>query len=374
MFNLRKLKIRGVRIRRSFRHGLIRLLALFVLISYGSEISSAFSECPKLYVVSLPDATCESGRTLAYFDVRGEMVFNGKCKQLFDFAGGYGQIELSDDQVGFIDSSGKINAMPEGLWPVCEISDGVGIARYKDRHWIFDLKKDSLKLLDVEVDSSLYRHGICSSGDGILSLPIGGGRMQFFDSEGNKLFVVEDAHDVVWAFKSGMAVLRSYEDGDFVIDRKGRKILGPNPLASMIVGEPLDGLVEFNERKDNDELKGSKYFDEAGKLVVSTKYTSVGSYSEGLVRFTLRSKWGYIDKNGEVAIDPKFLWAEDFSEGLAAAKTENRFGYIDKTGTFKIEPRFLNAEQFKCGVAEAYTGSEFGLIDLNGNWIWKKSR
>jgi hypothetical protein len=64
------------------------------------------------------------------------------------------------------------------------------------------------------------------------------------------------------------------------------------------------------------------FIDETGEEVISVLQGSlwVGEFSEGFVRFTNGSTYGYMDRNGDKLIPAQFQEAEDFHDGLAKVK------------------------------------------------------
>ena len=58
----------------------------------------------------------------------------------------------------------------------------------------------------------------------------------------------------------------------------------------------------------------------------------------------------YRDKTGKIVVKPQFTYAGDFTDGLARVRIGNKktgtFGYIDKTGKFVINPLFDKANDF----------------------------
>ena len=73
-----------------------------------------------------------------------------------------------------------------------------------------------------------------------------------------------------------------------------------------------------------------------GKEVISLKYRSAGSFSEGLAPVSEDDKtFGYIDKSEKVVIPFKFKKAYPFEHGKARVQDENgNWRKIDKTGKF----------------------------------------
>lgn len=99
--------------------------------------------------------------------------------------------------------------------------------------------------------------------------------------------------------------------------------------------------------------------------------------------FQENNKWGYKNKQGKIIISPKFDSVDSFSEGLAAIYVDEKSGFIDKTGKMAIKPQFCGARNFKQDLAAVHlkykNQSEYnnicyiwGFINKNGKIITKQ--
>jgi hypothetical protein len=93
-----------------------------------------------------------------------------------------------------------------------------------------------------------------------------------------------------------------------------------------------------------------------------TPKSSIGSFSEGMARYSNRSFWGYYNDRGELCIPEKFHGARDFSDSLAAVKKINKWGYINKKGEWIIQPQYTDADNFSSGFAPVKIGKRWGYI------------
>lgn len=73
--------------------------------------------------------------------------------------------------------------------------------------------------------------------------------------------------------------------------------------------------------------------------------TQVGTFSEGMVRVTDGTYWGYASTNGAALIPVQFDAAENFELGVAKVTLEGKVGLLHWNGTFLVEPEYdeLNA-------------------------------
>lgn len=91
-------------------------------------------------------------------------------------------------------------------------------------------------------------------------------------------------------------------------------------------------------------------------------------FSQNLVSFEKKGKYGFKDQNGNVVIDAKYKDAQEFSEGLAAVKLKDKWGFLDETGKEVISFYFVDVKPFSEGMAMArfsYT-EKAGFIDNKG--------
>lgn len=61
-------------------------------------------------------------------------------------------------------------------------------------------------------------------------------------------------------------------------------------------------------------------------VAIPPQYEEADSFSEGLARVKINSKWGYIDKTGKLIVQSELDEAESFSDGLALVRTYQSLG------------------------------------------------
>lgn len=66
--------------------------------------------------------------------------------------------------------------------------------------------------------------------------------------------------------------------------------------------------------------------------------TPVGIFSEGMIRLTDGSRWGYASPYGEILIPARFDAAEDFVLGAARVKVDGKVGLLHWDGDYLFEP------------------------------------
>ncbi|EMJ66208.1 WG repeat-containing protein [Leptospira sp. P2653] len=150
------------------------------------------------------------------------------------------------------------------------------------------------------------------------------------------------------------------------IDKTGAWIEDPTYQE---LGSFSDGLIWL--KKNNNQYV---FMDKAWKL----KFTLDGcselsslSFSEKLLGFKKKGKWGFIDINGTVALEPKWNFVGQFKKGLAPVFEASVWRYIDTTGQIKLSEPLEEACEFNdSGYASAKKG-RWGVIDTLGNWTIK---
>ena len=68
--------------------------------------------------------------------------------------------------------------------------------------------------------------------------------------------------------------------------------------------------------------------------------TQVGTFSEGMIRVTDGTLWGYASPNGEVVIPVQFDAAEDFALGVAKVTKDGYVGLLHWDGSFLFVPAY----------------------------------
>jgi WG containing repeat len=136
-----------------------------------------------------------------------------------------------------------------------------------------------------------------------------------------------------------------------LIDKSGKLISGDGYLSTRPSSE---GLVAVNFSDTVvPNTKGFLYKREwgfkrtNGEIVVQPKYSSVGSFAEGLASVSIHRKWGYINTNGETVITPRFRSAKEFANGRAPVVGNNKkCWYINSKGEKAFDGEFKYCDCF----------------------------
>lgn len=89
--------------------------------------------------------------------------------------------------------------------------------------------------------------------------------------------------------------------------------------------------------------------------------TQVGIFSEGMIRVTDGTRWGYMSPIGTVVIPVQFDAAEDFKFGLARVTAEGKVGLLHWSGSFLFRPEYDELSEVGYGL---YLGKRDGVWDL----------
>lgn len=138
------------------------------------------------------------------------------------------------------------------------------------------------------------------------------------------------------------------------------------------------------------------YINTAGDLVITPRFESASSFSDGLAAISLNYRWGYIDRTGRIVIPPRLVFADAFHEGMARVVTEGpctyiddddpcglgrviprsdlqpdqvrscKYGFIDRSGKLITLKTYDAAKQFSEGLAPVKMGTKWGYIDKKG--------
>ena len=128
-------------------------------------------------------------------------------------------------------------------------------------------------------------------------------------------------------------------------------------------------MIAPNLIKVVDANKMTGIIDIEGNVIVPCDYSSIGTFSEGLVAVRKNGLWGYINKNGIEVIPCRYNEAYDFSEGLAAVRVGWSWSYIDKNGKLVTEFGYDKVQDFNRGLACVQKKGLWYCIDRMGKII-----
>lgn len=106
--------------------------------------------------------------------------------------------------------------------------------------------------------------------------------------------------------------------------------------------------------------------DEESALFVSraSVWNPVGEYSEGMIRVTDGTLWGYAGASGTLVIPLQFDEAEEFYLGTALVKKNGKTGVLRWDGAFLLEPEYDELTGLGYGVYLGRRGSVWDLLSI----------
>ena len=90
--------------------------------------------------------------------------------------------------------------------------------------------------------------------------------------------------------------------------------------------------------------------------------TQIGAFSEGMIRVTDGSRWGYADPYGTIVIDLRFEAAEDFELGVTRVKVDGKVGLLHWDGTYLFEPVYDELVKVGYGLYLGRVGAAWDLL------------
>lgn len=149
-----------------------------------------------------------------------------------------------------------------------------------------------------------------------------------------------------------------------LVDRSGKLVLETKWKS---IGPLSSGLMSVKNESDKWGFKKPN-----GETLLEPNLDHVGNFYEGLAAINKGDRWGFIDTTGKVVIPLTFISVRRFSDGLAPAKLDTKFGYINKTGKFVIAPQYNRARHFQNGLALVQVDGKMAYIDRSGKPIGGK--
>lgn len=217
------------------------------------------------------------------------------------------------------------------------------------------------------------------------------GQWGFINRQGN--WVIPPQFAQVWDFREGLAPAAQGSQWGF-IDRQGNWVIPPQfsrvhgfsgGRATVWLGERA-GVVtatgalvippqrfwaigEFRQGRAAAMDRSGRwgFIDPEGNWLIPPRFSSAGSFSEGLAVVALEGKRGYVNLAGELVIPPQFDSALAFSHGLGLVSLNGKWGFVDRTGQIAIPLRYDQAFSFAEGLAAVEEGGRLFYINAAGD-------
>jgi hypothetical protein len=92
-------------------------------------------------------------------------------------------------------------------------------------------------------------------------------------------------------------------------------------------------------------------------------------FSQQIVPYRKKNKWGYANSKGEVVIKPQYRVAYPFTTNITAVKKDKNYGFIDKAGSPITKFEFIRVSEFYNDQASVWTKKTSYLINKFGKKI-----
>ncbi len=169
-------------------------------------------------------------------------------------------------------------------------------------------------------------------------------------------------YDKAYDFYDGHAVVISGIEKGF-IDHTGTTTIPPT---YHIIDAYSEGLASAGFINFRTMTSRSGYVNEAGKLVIQTRFEVTSPFQEGFACVKEDSTWGFINRQGNYAIPSIYESAHSFSEGFAAIQKNGKWGIIRRDGRYLVSPTYSDALGFYEGLCSVKRGDTWGFIDQTG--------
>ncbi|WP_428305484.1 WG repeat-containing protein [Lacipirellula sp.] len=213
------------------------------------------------------------------------------------------------------------------------------------------------------------------------------GRKWGFIDESGKV-IVPPTYDDVRDFDQGRALVnvgakRGGESGNAlrgglwgVVDQQGSVLIKPqmevDQQLDLKAFDPQRGFLPVTHQQDRRRIKIEGRYGFADKrwsIVIESRFSDAGQFSEGFAAVKLGQKWGYVDGQGRMVVEPSYDLAGPFGEGLAPVQLGGEVRYIDAAGNAALIIRAEAGEPFANGVARVRVGELWGFINRTGELL-----
>jgi hypothetical protein len=247
---------------------------------------------------------------------------------------------LRDGKWGFIDAKGRI-AIPPAFDRAADFSEGLAAVQRGTAHGYLDRRGEMVLVPGFAPAGPVHRR--FSGGLAVVRV---GAAFGYMDRRGTLAFgrTFEHAED----FSDGYALVCGENAGCGLIDRAGRRVVGPGFRGAM----PSRGEVACTVvMQMMGRVRVALHRMPAGTPM--GEFDGCGVLSEGLVAVQIGGLWGYLDASGKGVLPPAYRSAGEFAGGLAPVRDDasGLCGYVRRDGTFAIEPRFRSCSPFSGGLA-----------------------
>jgi hypothetical protein len=379
---------------------LVSALALLMHIAPVQPTTTSTDSSARFRIATIiSEAEGLSTLKYGYIDDTGKVVIAVKFESASDFSDGRAAVEVNG-KWGYIDTAGEFIFSPQlpdpardfaawepGTAPVQPFSEGLAAVRV-DGKWGF-IDRSGKMIISPRFQTSGYE---CPGPfkESLAAVKIDG-KTGYIDRTGK--IVIKPQFEWARAFSDGLAQAAVFTDGarqTGFIDKTGKFVIAPQFTFAGDFHAGLASAATWSHDSTEPVPPIGGLIDKTGKRIIwslpilSQVHEGEGMmpcFSEGLVAWKSKDKWGYMDETGKFVIAPQFEGAADFHEGLAAVTVGDVLKFIDKTGKVVIDTgmkrspdkEYQPAGPFENGLAYISWGGFYGYIDRTGKWVWKRT-
>ena len=269
-------------------------------------------------------------------------------------------------KLGFINQDGELIVTPQYRY-AHKTTSGIAIGIDDGGTYYLDTNGDILFRT-----SSVFRN-VRKFSDGLLAMRIdndGKGQLWGFVNKQGE-WVIDPIYKVVRDFSEGLACVSfTNMDEGFYIDKNNRSVFGEKRFygrdfkdgyANVIERHKENFWIERDYGKERIYNRAIGLINKNGELIVSYKYRTDFTYSDGLICFMYfdlerikneeRGYFGYMDINEKVIIEPQFWLAYRFVEGVAVVSLDGKhYGLINKKKEYIVPPNYKRLSTMSNGL------------------------
>jgi len=169
-------------------------------------------------------------------------------------------------------------------------------------------------------------------------------------------------------FYNGYATVTLAAGGDIgVIDASGKLLFSTGEYKNLThIG---DGVFATSGNMGQDFYVSGYLLNASGDRLSETSYDSIDYVSEGMIRVSRNSKYGFVDLSGKEAVPAKYGKAYNYQSGVAAVQVNGKWGLIDRIGAEIAPPDYDDAYALADTLYWVSKGGKFGVMNTAGELI-----
>lgn len=202
----------------------------------------------------------------------------------------------------------------------------------------------------------------------------GDGEYDIYDTAGKR--IGNETYDKYTYFKEtpeSLAVCKKDAWGDIcgILDLKEGKMKIPISYSS--ISSYSEGILLVSSSSNNHpSLHKYHFINDKEEPISPLSFDGFSSgFSEGLALVEIDLKYTYIDKKGQLLSDFIYKSGRKFSDGLGLVQLNGKYGFIDHEGKVKIPFQFEQAWPFSNGFAKVYRDKKSYILDTSGKEIFQ---